>query len=104
MIMMLYITAFSLLRGHNTNAIETKLKHKLKHYLPERYIKQQDDYGVAHSIVMDLGEVLAQPDNFDKIDSMVVMHKRAIRFRRQALKQPTEIPQRQERPVFKIVK
>ena len=72
--------------------------------MPEGAAAHQDDYGVAYSIVMDLGATIEQPDNLDKIESMNVVHKRATMFRNQALKQPTEIPNRQERPVFKLVK
>lgn len=103
-VMMLAIATVAIIRGQNTCNIETALKHKLKHYMPEQTVKQQDDYGIAHSIVMDLGTTLEQPDNWDKIESMQVVHKRAIRFRAHALKQPTEIPQRQPRPAFKVVK
>lgn len=98
------ITVYALLRGHNTHGLETTLKHKIKKYVPEQLIKNQNEQTVAHSIVMDLGATLEQPDNWDKIESMQVIHKRAINFRAHALKQPTEIPQRQERPAFKIVK
>lgn len=102
--MALCITGVAIVRGQNTTGIETILKHKIKHYMPEQTVKQQDDYGIAHSIVMDLGATLEQPDNWDKIESMQVVHKRAIRFRAHALKEPTKIPQCQVRPVFKIVK
>jgi len=102
--MALCITGVAIVRGQNTTCIETMLKHKLKHYMPEGAAAHQDDYGVAYSIVMDLGATIEQPDNLDKIESMNVVHKRATMFRNQALKQPTEIPNRQERPVFKLVK
>jgi len=72
--------------------------------MPEGTTAQQDDYGVAYSIVMDLGATLEQPDKWDKIESMQVVHKRAIRFRANALKKPTEIPQRQAQPALKLVK
>ncbi|KTF14808.1 hypothetical protein [Pseudoalteromonas sp. H105] len=98
------ITAYALVRGHNTHGLETTLKHKLKEYMPEQLIKNQSEQPTAHSIVMDLGATLEQPDNWNKIESMQVIHKRAINFRVHALKQPTDLPQRQERPAFKIVK
>ncbi|TMO02898.1 hypothetical protein [Pseudoalteromonas sp. S558] len=101
---MLYAIACSLVFGHNTIGPETTLKHKFKHYMPQQAIKQQEDHGVAYSIVMDLAAAIEQPDNWDKIESISVGHKRVTNFRNQALQKPVSIPQRQERPQFKIVK
>lgn len=102
--MALCITGVAIVRGQNTTGIETALKHKIKHYMPEGTAAQQDDYGVAYSIVMDLGATIERTDNWDKIESMNAVHKRATIFRNQALKKPTNIPASQERPVFKLVK
>ncbi|MBB1449687.1 hypothetical protein H5159_01120 [Pseudoalteromonas sp. SG43-1] len=102
--MALCITGVAIVRGQNTTGIETALKHKIKHYMPEGTVAQQDDYGVAYSIVMDLGAAIEQPDNWDKIESISVGHKRVTNFRNQALKKPTNLPPAQERPIFKLVK
>ena len=72
--------------------------------MPEGTAAQQEDYGVAFSIVMNLGATIEQPDNWDKIESMNVVYKRATIFRNQVLKSPTHMPPTQERPVFKLVK
>ncbi|WP_405598958.1 MULTISPECIES: hypothetical protein [unclassified Pseudoalteromonas] len=102
--MALCITGVAIVRGQNTTGIETMLKHKIKHFMPEGSTAQQDDYGVAYSIAMDLGATIEQPDNWDKIESMNVVHKRATMFRNQALRKPTGIPVVQERPALKLVK
>lgn len=102
--MALCITGVAIVRGQNTTGIETALKHKIKHYMPEGTAAQQDDYGVAYSIVMDLGATIERTDNWDKIESMNAVQKRATIFRNQALKKPTNLPTSQERPVFKLVK
>ncbi len=101
---MLYAIACSLVFGHNTIGPETTLKHKFKHYMPQQVVKQQEDHGVAYSIVMDLGAAIELPDNWDKIESISVGHKRVTNFRNQALKKPTDIPIVQERPALKLVK
>ena len=63
------VTGVAIVRGENTFKTETTLKHKIKHLMPQRFVKQQDDYGVAYSIVMDLGAALEQPDNLEKIEN-----------------------------------
>ena len=102
--MALCITGVAIVRGQNTIGIETFLKHKIKHRMPQGAVKQQDDYCAAYSIVMDLGATIELPDNWDKIESISVGHKRVTSFRNQALQKPVSTPQRQERPQFKIVK
>lgn len=42
---------------------------------------QQDDYGVAYSIIMDLGVAMEMPDNWDKIETISVGHMRITKFR-----------------------
>ena len=100
----LCITGVAIVRGQNTTGIETALKHKIKHFMPEGTAAHQDDYGIAYSIVMDLGAAIAQPDDWDKIELISLGHKRVTSFRNQAVKQPTNLPSQQERPVFKLVK
>ncbi|WP_024608343.1 hypothetical protein [Pseudoalteromonas sp. TAB23] len=102
--MALCITGIAIVRGQNTTGIETILKHKIKNYMPEGTAAQQVDHGVAYSIVMDLGTAIELPDNWDKIESISVGHKRITNFRNQALKRPTNLPPTRERPVFKLVK
>lgn len=102
--MALCITGVAIVRGQNTTGIETILKHKIKHYMPKGTAAQQEDHGVAYSIVMNLGAAIEQPDSWDKIESISVGHKRVTNFRNQALQKPVSIPQRQKRPQFKVVK
>ena len=104
LVMAVCITGVAIVRGQNTIGVETFLKHKIKHHMPQGAVKQEEDYCAAYSIVMDLGATIGRPDNWDKIESMNVVHKRATIFRNQALKKPTDLPSPQERPVFKLVK
>ncbi|MEL0655787.1 hypothetical protein V6257_12140 [Pseudoalteromonas issachenkonii] len=104
LVMAVCITGVAIVRGQNTIGVETFLKHKIKHHMPQGAVKQEEDYCAAYSIVMDLGATIEQPDNWDKIESISVGHKRVTNFRNQALKKPTDIPIVQERPALKLVK
>lgn len=99
------IVCVSIVFGSNTFSLETNLKHKLKVNLPAELFKSEDDKGVAHNIVMNLGETLQNKRDIGAYEKLKAINSQAISYRVRHLQSPVELPTEPlQKPNLKIVK
>lgn len=99
------IVCVSIVFGSNTFSLETTLKHKLKVNLPDELFRNEDDKGIAHNIVMNLGETLQNKRDIGAYEKLKVINSQAISYRVRHLQAPVELPTEPiQKPNLKIVK
>ncbi|MEZ7277201.1 hypothetical protein [Pseudoalteromonas sp. 68 DY56-GL68] len=99
------VVCLSVVFGCNTVSLETNLKHKLKGLLPSELFKSEDDRGVAHNIVMNLGEALQNKRDLAAYEKLKAVNAQAVSYRIKNLQAPIELQTEPvHKPSLKIVK
>ncbi|WP_065978229.1 hypothetical protein [Pseudoalteromonas lipolytica] len=107
---MLTIAGYVIVRGHATTSFELTFKQLIITNVISDSVQSEDDKGIAHNIVMDLGEALQNNREIDAYDKLKAINAQAISYRVKNLQAPVELkiePQTEPEaphPFLKVIK
>ena len=104
---MLTIAGYVIVRGHATTSFELVFKQLIITKVISDAVQSEDDKGVAHNIVMNLGEALQNNRDIGAYEKLKAINSQAISYRVRHLQAPVELkiePQTKPEPPHPFLK